>query len=361
METLQETIWLGNPVTDWLSALAVTLGIYLVLTLLARRGAGRLKELAEDPPKRLPEGALKWPVELTAGILERIRPVFSVVAAVYAGSLLLSLPSLVETILRALFIIVVTAQAAVWIAYAIEAYLKMYLQRRSGRFDADDRTTIRWVTTIAKVLVWIIAALVALENLGVDVTALATAAGVGGIAVALAIQNVMADFFASLSIVMDKPFVIGDFVTVDDAAGTVEAIGLKTTRIRSLSGEQLVFSNSDLLRSRLHNYGRMHERRVPFTLRVVYQTPADKLAAIPGMVKQVIEKQDHVRFDRVHFKDFGDSSLDFEVVYYVESPDYQLYMDIRQAVNLGIFKRFEEEGIEFAYPTRTVYLEGGEN
>jgi small-conductance mechanosensitive channel len=357
---LQETIWLGNTLTVWLSALAVALGVYLLLTLLARWGARRLKTLAEEHPKRVPESAATW-LGLTAGVFERFSLTFRVVSAVYAGSHLLSLPGIAQTVLWALFVIVVTAQAAVWVTYYIEAYLKLYMERRRGRLDADDRTTIRWVTTIAKGLVWIIAVLVICENLGVDVTALAAAAGIGGIAVALAVQNVMADFLASFSIVMDKPFVIGDFVVVNGAEGTVEAIGLKTTRIRSLSGEQIVFSNSTLLGSRLHNYGRMRERRVPFSFGVVHQTPADKLAAIPEMVREIIQKQERARFDRVHFKEYGDSSLDFEVVYFIESPDYRLYMDTKQEVNLGIFKRFEEEGIEFAYPTRTLYLEGREN
>jgi len=170
------------------------------------------------------------------------------------------------------------------------------------------------------------------------------------------VQNVLGDLFASLSIVLDKPFAVGDFLIIDEHMGAVEHVGLKTTRIRSLSGEQLVFSNSDLLKSRIRNYGRMFERRVVFKFAVTYQTPRDKLKIIPQIVRESILELDKVRFDRAHFQAYGASSLDFEIVYYVLAPDYNLYMDIQQAINLRIHERFEQEGIDFAYPTQTVYV-----
>jgi small-conductance mechanosensitive channel len=185
--------------------------------------------------------------------------------------------------------------------------------------------------------------------------------GVGGIAVALAAQNILGDLFASLSIVLDRPFVLGDFLIVDDLMGSVEEIGLKTTRVRSLSGEQLVFSNTDLLNSRIRNYGRMFERRVVFQLGVTYQTPREQLQAIPGMVRDAVEAHgDRVRFDRAHFAKYGDFALSFEIVYYVLGPDYNEYMDIQQAINLDIHQRFEDAGIAFAYPTQTLFLERSE-
>jgi len=190
----------------------------------------------------------------------------------------------------------------------------------------------------------------------VDVTALVAGLGVGGIAVALAVQNILGDLFASFSIVLDRPFVMGDFIIVGDYMGTVEHVGLKTTRIRSLSGEQLVFSNTDLLGSRIRNYKRMAERRVVFSLGVLYQTSPEQLEKIPQMIREIVEAQTPVRFDRAHFKEYGASSLNFEVVYYILDPDYNRYMDIQQAVNLEIYRRFDEEGIEFAYPTQTLYL-----
>ena len=181
--------------------------------------------------------------------------------------------------------------------------------------------------------------------------------GVGGIAVALAVQNILGDLFASLSIVIDKPFVIGDFIVVGEFMGTVEHVGLKTTRVRSLGGEQLVFANSDLLASRVRNYKRMNERRILFQFGVLYQTTAEQLEAIPQRVREVIETLEEVRFDRAHFFRFGESSYDFEVVYWMQNPDYARYMDAQQQINLGLVRAFKDMGVEFAYPTRTLYLE----
>jgi len=209
---------------------------------------------------------------------------------------------------------------------------------------------------VSRIVIWSLVVLLALDNAGIDVTALVAGLGVGGVAVALAVQNILGDLFASLSIVFDKPFAVGDFLIIDSYMGSVEYVGLKTTRLRSLSGEQRVFSNSDLLGSRIRNYGRMYERRVSFDIGVTYQTPRDKLRMIPEILREAIESQKQTRFDRSHFKAYGDSSLLFETVYYVGVPDYNIYMDIQQAVNLRVHERFEEEGVEFAYPTRTLLV-----
>jgi len=223
--------------------------------------------------------------------------------------------------------------------------------------DTSSATTITFLGFIARLILWVIVLLLILDNLGVNITGLVAGLGIGGIAVALAVQNILGDLLASLSIVLDKPFVIGDFVVVDSLSGTIEHIGLKTTRIRSLSGEQLIFSNNDLLKSRIRNYKRMEERRIVFGFGVVYQTPMEKLTFIKTIVGDIIKKQENARLDRVHFKEYGDSSLNFEVVYFVAKPDFNLYMDVQEAINLEIFRRFQEEGIEFAYPTRTLYLQ----
>jgi len=166
-----------------------------------------------------------------------------------------------------------------------------------------------------------------------------------------------ANGYADLAADLDKPFVVGDFIIVNDYLGSVERIGLKTTRIRSLSGEQLIFSNTDLLNSRIRNFKRMYERRVVFAIGVLYQTEYEKLSRIPDMIRNIIERREPVRFDRAHFKEFGDYALKFEVVYWIQTPDYNVYMDIQQAINLEIHKQFEEAQIGFAYPTRTVFIE----
>jgi small-conductance mechanosensitive channel len=196
--------------------------------------------------------------------------------------------------------------------------------------------------------------------MGIDITALVAGLGVGGIAVALAAQNILGDLFASWSIVLDKPFLVGDFIIIDGYSGTVEHIGLKTTRLRSLTGEQLIFSNSDLLKCRIRNYKRMQERRIVFSFGVLYETPLEKLKEIPGIVKDIITSIENTRFDRAHFASYGNYSLNFEVVYYVLSSDYTVYMDIQQKINLALFEEFQKKDIVFAYPTQTIYVSGAE-
>jgi small-conductance mechanosensitive channel len=207
-----------------------------------------------------------------------------------------------------------------------------------------------------RTLLWSVIALAVLSNLGVNITAFIASLGVGGIAVALAVQNILGDLFASLAIAVDKPFEVGDFVVVGGVAGTVQMIGLKTTRIRSLQGEEVVMSNTDILKQTINNYRPMRERRIVFAFGVAYDTPAEKIEAIPGVVKRLVDAQEKLRFDRAHFKAFGDSSLDFEVVYIVKDPAYNTYMDMQQALNVGLMREFAAMGVEFAFPTRTIHI-----
>lgn len=276
--------------------------------------------------------------------------------ALYLGVRVLTVPAELGSLLRTLVRLSLIAQIALWSAAVVDFFLRRY-HRRRVETDPAAVTTIRAFRFAALIGVWCVAVLVAFDNLGIDVTALITGLGIGGVAIALATQNILGDLFASLSIVLDKPFVVGDFVRSGEHMGVVEQIGLKTTRLRSLGGEQLIFSNSDLLQSRLQNYKRMHERRVLFRFGVVYQTSAATLERIPLLVREIIGRDERARFDRAHFAAFGDSSYDFEFVFYALSPDYNLYMDVQQAINLAIVRAFEEEGIEFAYPTRTLFLQ----
>ena len=246
---------------------------------------------------------------------------------------------------------------AVQIALWGNRLLARWIAGRSGAAAGMGATGYAAVHFIARLLLWSLVALLALDNLGIDITALVASLGVGGIAVALAVQNILGDIFCSLSIVFDRPFEVGDFIIVDDLMGTVEQIGIKTTRVRSLGGEQLVFSNSDLVGSRIRNYKRMWERRVVFTFGVTYQTAPETLERLCGVVREIVEGIDDARLDRVHFARFGDSSLIFEVVYYVRKPDYNVYMDVQQTINLALMRRCRELGVEFAYPTQTIYLQ----
>ena len=238
-------------------------------------------------------------------------------------------------------------------------YLVIRWKNQQIEEDAGMATAVGVVSFLAKLGLWVVLALTALGTLGIQVAPFVASLGIGGVAVALALQNVLSDLLASMSIVLDKPFIVGDFISVGDLSGSVEYVGLKTTRVRSISGEQLVFSNSDLLASRIRNYGRMSERRVAFSIGVVYDTPSPVLAQIPQLIREAVESRENARFDRSHLKSFGASSVDFETVYYMEVPDYAAYMDTQQAINLQIVNRFAEQGIEFAFPTRTIHVVGG--
>jgi len=292
--------------------------------------------------------------DLVIGAIRKTKLIYLAIIAVFVGSMGLTLEPNIRNILWKTTIIATLIQAGIWVSTAAQIWLENY---RKEEADGGHRMTMNALSFIARLVLWATILLLVLDNLGIDVTALVAGLGIGGVAVALAVQNILGDLFSSLSIVLDKPFIIGDFVIVGDLMGAVEHIGIKTTRVRSLSGEQLVFSNTDLLTSRIRNFGRMQERRVVFKLGVIYQTPADKLEEIPGIIREAIEAQDKTRFDRSHFASYGDFSLDFETVYYVLSADYNLYMDVQQAINLSIFRRFADEGIEFAYPTQTLFLE----
>jgi small-conductance mechanosensitive channel len=346
MNTLNE-IHLGNTIQAWLIALGITLGCVVLLSLLKKIIAGRLTAFAAKTATGLDD--------LVAQLLQKIRFFFLFTISLYAGSFVLSLAPQADRILRSLVIVAFLLQSAIWGNSIITFWLTRTLKHRVQE-DASGATTLSVLGFVGRVVLWTTILLLALDNLGVNITALVAGLGVGGVAVALALQSVLGDLFASLSIVLDKPFVIGDCIVVGNYMGTIEHIGLKTTRVRSLSGEQIVFSNSDLLSSRIRNYKRMFERRVVFIIQVTYQTPYDKVASIPDVMRRIIEAQPQTRFDRAHFKEYADSSLIFEAVYYVKTPDYNSYMDIQQAINLELFQKFQELKIEFAYPTRTVFI-----
>jgi small-conductance mechanosensitive channel len=338
---------LGNLLLMWAWSGAILVIALTLIAVLKWLLVNRLAALARRTQMVVNEGAVE--------VLRSTRVWLLFFPALLVAAQPLTLPDRIESLLHALAIIALFAQVGVWASRAVQFGIGRARDRALER-DAATATSLSALNFVCRIALWSVVLLLALSNLGVDITALVAGLGIGGIAVALAMQNILGDLFASLSIVIDKPFVIGDFVMVDDYMGTVEHVGLKTTRIRSLGGEQLVFCNSDLLGARLRNYKRMRERRVVFEFGVLYQTPADLLEKIPGMVRAIIEEQENTRFDRAHFAAFGDSSYDFEAVYWMLVPDFPAYRDAQQAINLGLVRAFEKYGIDFAYPTRTLFV-----
>lgn len=232
--------------------------------------------------------------------------------------------------------------------------LKKYWSKKDRSEEQQKVLTI--TLFVLKIAVWIIAFLFVLDNLDIEITGLITGLGIGGVAIAFAAQNVLTDLFNYFTIFFDKPFDIGDYIVIGEYRGTIEHIGIKTTRIRSLSGEQLVISNTDLVNSRINNYKRMQQRRINFSFNLTYDTPVEKLRKIPNIVEKIINSINETRFDRAHFSEFAASSLIFQVVYYVKGSDYRMYMDIQQQINFQLKEKMEELGVSFAFPSQTIYL-----
>lgn len=338
----------GNTAERWVIALAIFAGVVVLLRILKSILGHRFSALADRAGGR-------WP-SLIRNLVERTKIWFLVVLAAYCAALTLKFPPDIERVVQSITVITLLLQSAIWGNALLNSSVEYYSRERMTT-DAASVTTVSVLGFLGKVALWAIVALVALDNAGINVTALIAGLGIGGIAVALAAQNILSDLFASISIMLDRPFVLGDSIAVGDFSGTVEHIGIKTTRIRSVSGEQIVFGNNDLLQSRLRNNQRMRERRIQFTFGVTYQTPPEKLALIPPLIKSIIEAQPSIRFDRAHFKSFGDSSLLFEVVYFVTTSDYQLYMNSQQAINLAICEGLAKQQVEFGYQSRTLLVQ----
>jgi small-conductance mechanosensitive channel len=298
--------------------------------------------------------------ELPARLIGHVQNYTLVLVAIFVASFAVNLQDTLDRAIRAFALGVILLQVGLWANEVIGFAARRYQDRASREPEgAIAPGTVYAVQFLTNLVLWSLLVLVALDNVGIQITTLVAGLGIGGIAVALAAQSVLGDLFASLVIVLDRPFAVGDFIILGDFMGSVERIGIKTTRLRSLSGEQLIFANHDLVTSRIRNYKRMLERRIVFQLGLVYGTTAEQMERAVQMVREAIERQQpRTRFDRAHFSSFGNFSLNIEAVYYVLAPDYLVYMDIQQAINLELLKRFGEEGLEFAFPTQTLYIEG---
>jgi small-conductance mechanosensitive channel len=346
-----DRLFYGNFVRQWLIALVVLVVVFALLVVVRRLLVSRLGILAARTTNLADD--------LFVDVVRRTKNFFLFVVALVVASRVLLLRPAVDRGLQYLAILFGLVQLALWVNVAIGFWTSTYLDRRRAAADSASVSTINALGLAAKFAVWAILFITALRTVfRVDITALITGLGIGGIAIALAVQNILGDLLAALAIIFDKPFDVGDYIVVDATQGTVEHIGLKTTRIRSLTGEQIIVSNNELLKSRIRNFKRMYERRVVFTLDLTYDTPAELVERVPAIVKEAVTTKQPVRFERSHFVTFAESAFRVETVYWVLDPDYTKYMDIHQAINLELLRRFRSEGIEFAFPSRTVYVRG---
>ena len=296
--------------------------------------------------------------DVAIGAVAGIRPFVYMITAFYISVQTLEMVNWLDQSIKLVFLVAVVWQLVNMAVIFVDYFARRALQKRNedGEIDASSATAAHMVGLLARIVLWILGLLLILSNMGVEITALVASFGVMGVAVAFAMQGILEDLFNSFSIQFDKPFQVGDYIVIGTDSGTVEKIGIKTTRIRTLQGEELVVSNKELTTVRVQNFKMMEERRILTKFGVTYDTPQEKLKAIPGMIERIFEAEEGGRLDRVHFTEFGDSALMFDVVYYVESSEYVDFLDIQQRINFDIMDKFAEVGIEFAYPTQTLYI-----
>lgn len=345
---LMTTSIAGISLANWALALVVTVASFTAMVSIVGFARRRLEAIRYSTHSKIDD--------VMSEVLAGTSRLTLAAAAVLIGVGMLDLPPRWMVRVDNLWFLAIGLQLALWLNRAITVGTRQHLAASADHQTLKASATATLMVWGLRVMLWSVLLLAMLSNLGVNITAFVASLGVGGIAVALAVQNILGDLFASLSIAVDKPFEIGDFIVMGDVMGSVEQVGLKTTRLRSLSGEQIVISNAELLKTTIRNYKRMAERRVVFTVGLTYDTTREQAEAVPESLRRIVQSQENTRFDRAHFKSFGDSALIFEVVYFVLQSDFNLYMDIQQRINLGMMEEFDRLGVNFAFPTQTVHL-----
>jgi len=347
-QNIMDQIILGLSITDWATMVGVWAVASVVLTVVKNVLISRFSRLAERSENQIDD--------IFADVLRSTRKFFIFIVSAYIAIEVVTGSSPVVVVIRKFAFLGVLLQVGFWGNAMIDALARWYLTKE-GDSAATQVTAIKAFGLVGRLIIWSIALLFSLDNFGVDVTALIAGLGIGGLAFALAIRPLLEDIFAYFSIVVDRPFVNGDYVVAGDFSGTVEHVGIKTTRFTSISGEEIVFPNSDLLSSRIRNYKKMKERRADFSVGVTYDTPPDKLSRLSGQIQQIVENEEQARFDRGHLAEFGDSAIIFKFVFYMKVPAYAAYMDSQERINLAMIDLFNREGLEFAFPTQTLHVE----
>jgi small-conductance mechanosensitive channel len=342
-----QALLLGIAPKDWLIAGIVAAVVWTALWILRDLIASRYKKYSSARNPTL--------IRLIGYLIGNTKQILFFAVALDAAQGSLALPDRVQRAVSNTVMILILIQVGLWAARSVRFYLEMKERERGA--DRVFSGSLDIISFVARMLIWSLLILVALDNFGVNITALLAGLGVGGVAVALALQNVLGDLFASLSIALDKPFVIGDSLTIDTFIGKVEHIGIKTTRLRSESGEQIILSNADILKSRVRNFGRLSEQRILATIRVGFDTPTDKLQALPRLLERIVREHSQARFERCHLKTLGESALQFELSYFVQQPAANPILDLQQAVNFRIIDELKRLGVEFAYPAEVVFLD----
>ncbi len=340
-ELLALELW-GNTVQDYAIFAGITLGVYLIFSIVITFTMKRLAKLAKKTKTNLDD------VIITA--LRKLKwPIFVIIVLITVPTLL-TVHEYVSTFSRYAIIILLTYAAIRTISRFLDYFTNESIKKEGHS------NFLKPFSTILKVALWGIGGILILSNLGYDVTSLIAGLGIGGIAIALALQNVLSDIFSSLSIYFDKPFKPGDYIRLDDKEGLVKSVGIKTTRITSVQGEELVVPNNTLVSSNIQNFGKVKKRRIQFAIGICYETPLTKVKKAKKIIVETIKKQKNIEFDRTFFKTLGESALEFDIVFFVKSSEYKEYLKLQEKINFEIMQKFEKEGIHFAYPTQTVHV-----
>ena len=342
------TEFAGNTLQAYLIAFLVFVLSLTILKAFKLFVARRLRAFAERTSTGLDD--------LAVGVIDSAGWPFYMVLSAYAALQFIAIEPFLEQVFGYIAMLVVAFYAVRVVHKLIDYATQAAIKRQNGN---DDTAIVDLMGKLLKYSLWVVAGAIILSNMGIEVSALVTGMGIGGIAIALAVQNILGDIFCSFAIYFDKPFRVGDYIVVGEEMGTVKRIGIKSTRIASLQGEEVVISNRQLVESRIHNFKKMKKRRITFKFGVTYSTPTKKLGKALQIIKSIMKEEKMAELDMAHFTEFGDSALKFEVAYFVNSNEFRAYRDIQQRINLALKDAFEKEGIEMAYPTQTLYINRG--
>jgi small-conductance mechanosensitive channel len=338
-------VYFGNSLLEYAKAVGLFIVLLIVFKLVQYFILKRLGKLAESTKTDLDDTLI--------AITKSLKPAFYYFLAFFFAVKFLALGALTMKIIGGVLVVWVVYQIITGVQILINYILKKKFAKED---DAGAKSAINYIGLISKIILWAVGLLLIFSNLGIDITSLIAGLGIGGVAIAFALQNILGDVFSSFSIYFDKPFKIGDFIVAGAHSGVVEKIGIKTTRLRALQGEEIVISNSELTSARVQNFKKLEKRRVVSSFGILYETPVEKIKKIKQIVENIFNNLENTEFSRVHFKQLGDFSLNFEVVYLITTDDYNIYMDAQEGFNFALLEMFEKEGIEFAYPTQKVFV-----
>lgn len=345
LENILNLTFQNNSVKDYILFVILLFSVFLFLRFFRKFFLQKIKKVVRKIGKEKAETFVL--------IIDSIKPPFYWFIAIYLSSLFIVVHEKVDYLLNLILIVWVSYQLIKIIQILIDSSIKKLIEKEK---DQESEPALTNMGKLIKAVVWMVGVLFVLSNIGVNVTSVMAGLGIGGIAIAFALQNILSDLFSSFAIFFDKPFVVGDFIVTGEHVGTVEKIGIKTTRLRALQGEEIVISNKELTSGRIQNFKKMERRRIVFSLGVTYDTPLKKLKKVPEIIKEIIDKKKTAELDRVHFSRFNEFSLDFEIVYYISSPDYSEYMDNHQEILFEIKEIFEKNEISMAFPTQTIIV-----